>query len=219
MCDKQSPKALESLLDNLSRLENFVGNGDLDVVLALLPESSRSSKLNHWSVAAAGTADTRRRRDAETVISDQENSNRNAHPTAKSAATSASDAARGTKPIPQCFASANSCTTQTNSCSGHGECVNKYGSDSGNSTAPSTSAASCFACVCKATVVERAKGQKRTYWGGNMCQKEDVSVPFWLITGFTVTIVGAVTFAIGLLFSVGEEQLPGVIGAGVSRSK
>lgn len=52
-----------------------------------------------------------------------------------------------------------------------------------------------------------------------MCQKEDVSVQFWLIAGFTVTIVGAVTFAIGLLFSVGEEQLPGVIGAGVSRSK
>ena len=211
MSTEQSPKALESLLDNLSRLENFVGNGDLEVVLALLPESSRSSKLNHWSVAAAGPPDLRRRRDAETVISDQENSNRNAHPAAKSAA-------RGTKPIPQCFASANSCMAQTNSCSGHGECVNKYGSDSGNSTAPST-AASCFACVCKATVVELPKGQKRTYWGGNMCQKVDVSVPFWLITGFTVTIVGAVTFAIGLLFSVGEEQLPGVIGAGVSRSK
>jgi hypothetical protein len=109
---------------------------------------------------------------------------------------------------------------QTNSCSGHGECANKFG---GNSTS-STSAASCFACVCKATVVERGegaltKGRLTTHWGGNMCQKEDISVEFWLIAGFTVTIVGAVTFAIGLLFSVGEEKLPGVIGAGVSRSK
>jgi len=52
-----------------------------------------------------------------------------------------------------------------------------------------------------------------------MCQKEDISTQFWLIAGFTITIIGAVTFAIGLLFSVGEEKLPGVIGAGVSRSK
>ncbi len=44
-------------------------------------------------------------------------------------------------------------------------------------------------------------------------------MPFWLIVGFTVTIIGAISFAIGLLFSVGEERLPGVIGAGVSKSK
>jgi hypothetical protein len=113
--------------------------------------------------------------------------------------------------------------TQTDSCSGHGECVDKYGSSRGNS---STSAASCFVCLCKATAVEhgdgsgaQSKGRKTIQWGGNKCQKRDVSVPFWLITGFTVAIVGAVTFAIGMLYSVGQEPLPGVIGAGVSRSK
>jgi 1,4-dihydroxy-2-naphthoate octaprenyltransferase len=52
-----------------------------------------------------------------------------------------------------------------------------------------------------------------------MCQKEDISVQFWLIAGFTIMIVGVTAFAIGLLYSVGEETLPGVIGAGVSRSK
>jgi 1,4-dihydroxy-2-naphthoate octaprenyltransferase len=50
-----------------------------------------------------------------------------------------------------------------------------------------------------------------------MCQKKDVSVPFWLLAGFTIGIIGVVTFAIGLLYSIGEEKLPGVIGAGVSR--
>ena len=50
-----------------------------------------------------------------------------------------------------------------------------------------------------------------------MCQKEDVSVQFWLIAGSTIALVGAVTFAIGLLFSVGEEKMPGVLGAGVVR--
>ncbi|KAK4152677.1 hypothetical protein C8A00DRAFT_34593 [Chaetomidium leptoderma] len=215
-----SPETLDSLLDNLSRLEKFVSNGDLEVLLVLLPESSRASKVNHWS-AAAGASDLRRRRDTETVLSDQYSKG----DTAAKPATGA--AARRTKSIPQCFQSLNSCTTQTNSCSGHGECVNKYGRDKGNNTdddSGSTSKASCFACVCKAVVVERGetartKGRKTVHWGGNMCQKEDISVPFWLITGFTITIMGAVTFAIYMLFAVGEEQLPGVIGAGVSRSK
>jgi hypothetical protein len=93
--------------------------------------------------------------------------------------------------------------------------VNKY--EEGDS-------AKCFACSCKATVLKpgeglELKGRKTQHWGGNMCQKEDVAVQFWLIAGFTVTIVLAVGFAVGLLFSVGEEKLPGVIGAGVSRSK
>ncbi|KAL2133268.1 hypothetical protein VTI74DRAFT_2611 [Chaetomium olivicolor] len=231
---RKSPKTLDSLFDNLARVEKFVSNGDLELLLVALPESSRTSKFNHWSVAAAGAgtsgSDLRRRRDTETVLSDQQesvesNADTNVHQTdAKQPPTknSPTKSAPRRKAIPQCFASFNACMTQTNNCSGHGECANKYGS--GNFTSPSTSAASCFTCVCKASVVERAegartKGRKTVHWGGNMCQKEDVSVQFWLIVGFTVTIVGAVTFAIGLLFGVGQEQLPGVIGAGVSRSK
>jgi 1,4-dihydroxy-2-naphthoate octaprenyltransferase len=46
-----------------------------------------------------------------------------------------------------------------------------------------------------------------------------VSVPFWLFFGFTVIMVGILSMSIGLLYSIGEEKLPGVIGAGVSRSK
>jgi len=105
--------------------------------------------------------------------------------------------------------------TTTGNCSSHGECANKYGADD---------KLSCFVCSCKATVIKpgegpEQKGRQTQHWGGNMCQKEDISTQFWLIAGFTITIIGAVTFAIGLLFSVGEEKLPGVIGAGVSRSK
>ncbi|KAK4129834.1 hypothetical protein N657DRAFT_687087 [Parathielavia appendiculata] len=228
---RKSPKTLESLFDNLSRLENFVSAGDLELLLVVLPESSRFSKFSHWSAAAAGSSsELRRRRDTETVISDQELDHIN--PTTKPAAkpTTAASTRRTKKAFPQCFASLNSCMTQTNSCSGHGKCVDKYatpdGSGGNSSSSSSTSAASCFVCVCQATVVEHGgegagarKGRKTVRWGGSMCQKEDVSVPFWLIAGFTVTIVGAVSFAIGLLFSVGEEKLPGVIGAGVSRSK
>lgn len=130
--------------------------------------------------------------------------------------------------IPKCFTSLNACRNQTNSCSGHGECVDKYalGGGSGNDTALATddSPARCFVCMCRATEVERPanstiKGSKKIYWGGAMCQKEDVSVEFWLLAGFTIVMIGVVSGAIGLLYSVGEEKLPGVIGAGVSRSK
>lgn len=214
---KQSPKTIDTLFENLSRLDKFVTASDLEVLLVLLPESSRSSKLNHWSAAAAGS-DLRRRRDAETVMSD---SNTNEDTPAKSPATAPGALNRrpSTKPLPQCFASYTTCMSATNNCSSHGECATKYGG--ANTTA---SAGGCFVCKCKATVVQRGEGsrtpgRKTEHWGGNMCQKEDVSVQFWLIAGFTVTIIGAVGFAIGLLFSVGEETLPGVIGAGVSRSK
>lgn len=101
--------------------------------------------------------------------------------------------------------------------------MDKFAAKSGNASALAGDAKVCFVCACERTVVDPGKGAthvgiKTVSWGGNMCQKEDVSVPFWLLAGFTVTIVGAVTFAIGLLYGVGNEPLPGVIGAGVIRS-
>lgn len=57
---------------------------------------------------------------------------------------------------------------------------------------------------------------KTTYWAGSACQKRDVSVEFWLLALFTVAMVGVVGFAVGSIWGMGEEQLPSVIGAGVS---
>ncbi|KAL2139047.1 hypothetical protein VTI28DRAFT_5858 [Corynascus sepedonium] len=216
---RASPKTYDSLFDNLSRLEKFVTDGDLEVLLVLLPESSRSSNLNHWSAAAAGTGSgLHRRRATEMVLTDHEIPKSTLAADEKLPAGS-SNTARRPGAAPKCFSTLDSCVKETNSCSGHGECVNKYGT--GNDTDDSHS---CFVCACKRTVVKAPNGGETTggktvRWGGDMCQKEDVSVQFWLIAGFTITIVGAVTFAISLLFSVGEEKLPGVIGAGVSRSK
>ena len=118
--------------------------------------------------------------------------------------------------LPACFGSLNSCETRTNGCSGgHGVCVDRNANDT-NAKTP------CFSCHCMRTVVldgsePGAVGEKTVRWAGNMCQKKDISVPFWLLAGFSIGIMGAVTFAIGLLYSIGEEKLPGVIGAGVSR--
>lgn len=115
-------------------------------------------------------------------------------------------------PAPSCFTSKSSCENATDSCSGHGVCVDRWAKD--------TTDNSCFFCHCGTTVTTDGKGKRHWYnWGGDMCQKRDVSTPFWLFAGVTITLVATIAFSIGLLFSVGEEKLPGVIGAGVSRSK
>lgn len=114
-----------------------------------------------------------------------------------------------------CYSSIDACNSGTRNCSGHGECGRKSGNG------PSA----CYACACVATRDDFVTGEnkrpgfKLTYWGGSACQKKDVSGPFWLIAIFSVVMVGLVGWAIGLIFSIGEEKLPGVIGAGVSSNK
>ncbi len=114
---------------------------------------------------------------------------------------------------PSCYASLDDCIKTTRNCSGHGACYKKYGNaDSGL----------CFACGCTATNEtflynqNNSRGYMLARWGGSACQKKDVSEPFWLISAFTIVMVGLVSWGIGMLFSIGEEKLPGVIGAGVS---
>ncbi|KAL1838919.1 hypothetical protein VTJ49DRAFT_2050 [Mycothermus thermophilus] len=220
---QKTPETLDALLSNLDRLNNLVSEGLLEVLLLVLPESSRNSKTNHWSATAA--AELRCRRDTEAVLSDAGIFKTDIPKVAAGKPASTAPKQR----IPKCFPSLNSCRNQTNSCSGHGECVDKYavGGGSGNnsvSAADSDSPARCFVCQCRASEVERpadarTKGRRTVHWGGAMCQKEDVSVQFWLLAGFTIVMIGVVSGAISLLYSVGEEKLPGVIGAGVSRSK
>jgi hypothetical protein len=183
-----------------------------------MPESSRSSGSDSWG-SNPRAADELRRRDSEMVLTDGT--------TEQPAATGAAKAGdalpwalqeKNRPAIPQCFQSQNSCETRTNNCTGgHGKCINKYGEGAKETQV-------CFACHCVPQVIVEGEGEEQigrttVRWGGNMCHKKDVSSPFWLITGFTVTLVGILSFAIGLLFNIGEERLPGVIGAGVSRSK
>ena len=221
----QSPEIISSLIGNLDRLYKFATSGELEALLVLLPESSRASKLTSWSSSrrpSSPSTDLRRRDDGELVISDEAPPAPAATPANPSAppvsfwADNQAKAAAASR-IPACFQSKNSCETRTDNCSGgHGVCVDRYANDTRANKKP------CFACHCMRTVVldgtePKAIGEKTTRWAGNMCQKKDVSVPFWLLAGFTVGLVGVTTLAIGMLYSVGEEKLPGVIGAGVSR--
>ncbi|ETS74753.1 hypothetical protein PFICI_13237 [Pestalotiopsis fici W106-1] len=189
-------KALKSLASSIGKLQ---GN-TLETVVVTVPTSSTPSEL-------------RRRQQSEAVLN-KEFKIQTTSSESESAATKNDDQSFNPHPfvakvgaIPACFTSKNSCETATANCSGHGICLNKFKSDADSS---------CYACHCQKTR-EKKGSDSIWYWGGAACQKQDVSVPFWMFVGFTIFMVGAVAFSISLLFNVGEEKLPGVIGAGVSR--
>lgn len=66
---------------------------------------------------------------------------------------------------------------------------------------------------------ETEYGKKTTYFGGPACNKKDIVMPFWLIGGTSVFLIFVVSWGMGLLYSMGSEELPSVIGAGVSGPK
>ncbi|CRK09409.1 hypothetical protein BN1708_002147, partial [Verticillium longisporum] len=198
---------LASLADNISRLQKLAQSGEMETTLVLLPETSRVSSLNAWS---SKPQSLRRRQVTEEVMTEADEP----APTTAATEVEAADVplasfVRG-RDLPSCFASADSCQNSTGNCSGHGKCVNKYAREDGSD------AGTCFYCQCESS---RPKNGSVTHWAGATCSKVDVSAPFWLFTGFTILMVGILTFSIGLLYSIGEEKLPGVIGAGVSKSK
>jgi hypothetical protein len=117
--------------------------------------------------------------------------------------------------LPSCFQSKEACEKRTNSCSGHGDCLRSR-------EATNKKLNDCWSCKCNATVVHTGHEEgmetktKTTYWGGPACQKKDVSVPFFLFAGTGVFLAFLIAGGIGMLYSMGSEELPSVIGAGVS---
>lgn len=113
--------------------------------------------------------------------------------------------------LPACFASQSACESATNNCTGHGRCSLKYKNKDDNGKA-------CYSCMCNIPDIRTNPDgtKKTTRYGGPACQKKDVVMPFWLLAGFSVGLMFVVSWGIGLLYSMGEEELPSVIGAGVS---
>jgi hypothetical protein len=121
--------------------------------------------------------------------------------------------------LPSCFVSQSACEKQTHGCSGHGECKLLH---KGKGSGKDKESNDCYGCACVPTIVhsdkDKGKDSKRkvTYWGGPACQKKDISVQFWLFVLVGVTLAFLVSSGIGMLYSMGSEELPSVIGAGVS---
>jgi hypothetical protein len=113
--------------------------------------------------------------------------------------------------LPACFRSQEACEKSTRNCTGHGKCRKLYHDPTAKQ------GGDCYSCQCSATKEDRGDGKvKTTVWGGPACQKQDVSIAFWLIALFTVGLIFVVSFAVGSVLTMGSEELPSVIGAGVS---
>ena len=113
--------------------------------------------------------------------------------------------------LPVCHSSHELCVATTNGCSGHGRCHRKY------TDKDSSPGSDCWSCRCVPSVRTNADGKvKTTYWGGPACQKKDISTPFFLLASFSIVMVATVSWGIGLMYSIGQEDLPSVIGAGVT---
>jgi hypothetical protein len=202
------------------RLIRFAKNQEMNVVVVLMPEACRTAKSPprpYGSYEMPTQTHLDRRQQAEEPMTEPAAAS-SSPPTTESKQMKASNSTADPKPLlpvpATCYTTLESCNNSTNSCSGHGKCYRKWGKDEGRP--------SCFACMCTPTDDFFKQGEKGNparriiYWGGAACQKKDVSGPFWLFAIFTVVMVGLVSWAIGMLFSIGEEKLPGVIGAGVS---
>ena len=98
---------------------------------------------------------------------------------------------------------------KTNQCSSHGECVSK------NFPVKDT-----WFCKCSATKKKNEKGGvAKTYWAGNACQKVDISVQFHIIFIFAILMAGTIAAAIMAMMRMGDEELPGVLTAGMVSQK
>ncbi|RYP67749.1 hypothetical protein DL771_007082 [Monosporascus sp. 5C6A] len=194
-------KVITKLGSSLANLKSRAVNGEMETVILLLAPTS------------AGSEDLRRRQTTQEQVMREDDAD-------PGSSTSTDDGASSSKPafsfaasstvIPSCFTSYDACMSGTSNCSGHGDCGDRF--------AASGKENSCFVCRCLQTTEKDSKGRESIYhWGGAACQKIDISTPFWLFAGVTIALLGTITFAVGLLFGVGEEPLPGVIGAGVSR--
>jgi hypothetical protein len=117
--------------------------------------------------------------------------------------------------LPSCFNSMSACQKQTHNCSAHGECKLLH---KGRGSGSDRQTIDCYGCACSPTIIVlgKDKGRKVTYWGGPACQKRDISIQFWLFVGSGVILAYLVAAGIGMLYSMGSEELPSVIGAGVS---
>ncbi|KAL2063249.1 hypothetical protein VTL71DRAFT_5054 [Oculimacula yallundae] len=213
---------IDELMAAQKRLLQFAKKEAMNVVVVLMPESSRTSKTSEkpygsYEAPSQVSSGKVRRQAAEEPMTEAPVASTPPNFNSKHLQASNSSSNSTFKPLPKlpqlCHSSKDACESSTNNCSGHGKCFKKF----------STSKAACFTCACSDSKESFMFGEKKYYqqasWGGAACHKRDVSVAFWLISLFTIVMVGTVSWGIGLMYSIGEEKLPGVIGAGVSSGK
>ncbi|RAL60473.1 hypothetical protein DID88_000248 [Monilinia fructigena] len=191
----RQPENKDFINTSFERLTKFASKAETNVLVILMPDSHRGSG-SYGSYVRPSQKKLSSRQNFEEPMA--EFVDHQVQEVAKSNSSyKKNNLIRTTLPV--CHASLDSCISSTNNCSSNGACYKKFTSQSGD----------CFACRCGAD-----SGR-----GGSACQKTDISGPFWLIFISSLVLVGIVSWGIGMLYSIGDEKLPGVIGAGVSSGK
>ena len=205
----------------LSEIIRDVVNEFPNALLIISPPSSAKATPNAYSFHSHHNHLRPRQHRPETLLSESGSGTR----VSSSSSSDASDLpiTNGTFKkgviLPFCHASEPLLIKATKNCTGHGYPYLKYKS-SNKKSKNGTAAVECWSCNCISTYTLSSDGMnKTTVWSGPACQKKDVSAPFFLIAGFTIFIIGIASWGIGLLFGIGQEDLPGVIGAGVAGPK
>ncbi|KAI9647992.1 hypothetical protein NHQ30_002620 [Ciborinia camelliae] len=192
---KKQSKNKDFINTTFERLTKFASKEEMNVLVILMPESHRGSG-SYGSYAIPSQKKLSSRKKVEEPMTGSVDNQVQKSPSSNSSYNN-NTIIRTTLPV--CHASLDKCISSTHNCSSMGACYKKYTSQSGD----------CFACRCGAD-----SGR-----GGSACQKRDISGPFWLIFISSLVLVGLVSWGIGMLYSIGDEKLPGVIGAGVSSGK
>ncbi|USW54279.1 hypothetical protein Slin15195_G075980 [Septoria linicola] len=211
----------KSVEDLLALWEQYEKEGSFAITAIITPadaESSRNEGKFQWGTYEMPNAQSllrkRQRLPSEAPLSITDEFNPAASPKEEPVSTFQSNNTTPLRGIlPACFTSESACESATRNCTGHGKCSLKY-HDADQLGPGGQTGLDCWSCQC--TKPKSEAGKKTTVWGGPACQKKDVSVEFWLIALFTVGLVGLISFAVGTIWEMGSQELPSVIGAGVS---
>ena len=219
--DKMTPEDMAKVLTNINSKAQESG---FAVTIVMMPRAASKSKrtANTWGTYEM-PAKQANRQNPEAVLSSLPVPATSKMPDLESFPVIAAQAENKKGPVrgilPTCFTSLSACQSRTQNCSSHGECKLLH---KGRGSGSNQETIDCYGCACSPTIkhVGEDKGmeikKKVTYWGGPACQKKDISVQFWLFVGSGVILAFLVSSGIGMLYSMGAEELPSVIGAGVS---
>ncbi|GAA5993323.1 hypothetical protein JCM10908_001429 [Rhodotorula pacifica] len=105
-----------------------------------------------------------------------------------------------------CFPSLSALKNATASCLSHGQPVRGL-----TTRTDLQEGEECWVCRCGETRDEETG--KRTRWTGEGCEKVDLSADFALLSLSTLGLLVVVALSIGLLYSIGAQELPGTLGA------
>ncbi|CAE7000418.1 hypothetical protein PTNB73_09591 [Pyrenophora teres f. teres] len=219
--DKMTPEDMASALANINKKAHESG---FAVTVVMMPRARSKSKrtTDPWGTYNMPAKQVNRQ-NPEAVLSSIPVPAATSKTSDESFPVIATEAENNKGPVrgilPTCFNSMAACQSRTQNCSNHGECKLLH---KGRGSGSNQETIDCYGCACSPTIqhVGEDKGmeikKKVTYWGGPACQKKDISTQFWLFVGSGVILAFLVSSGIGMLYSMGAEELPSVIGAGVS---